>query len=371
MACRRVLVLLALAGVAAAPTVQAALKYRVQDLGVVPSGGSTLLVEGMNNLGTVVGVTELDGRLRGFVSRAGQLSLMTPDLRGASTEALPINDLGDAVGAYVRGGGAHTVARPVLLRDGRLVDLSVGGVQATSGIAWDINRAGQVVGTHDGQAFIFDGGVSRYIRLPGAEFSEANTVNDLGVVAGRAFARGGGYDFLWDGTTVTRLPVLSDFRGAFRPQEINNAGQLLGDAPLFASGSLIQSYIYADGHYRSLGNLQAGWNSLAWGLNDRGWAVGVARNLVTDEADRPFLWRNGRMLDLNTLVNPTAGDSPWLLSSARDINDHGQIVGEGFLEDVGWRAYIATPVVPEPGAWALVLAGLVLVGVVAQRRGPP
>jgi uncharacterized membrane protein len=250
------------------------------------------------------------------------------------------------VGAYVRGGGAHTVARPVLLRDGRLVDLSVGGVQATSGIAWDINRAGQVVGTHDGQAFIFDGGVSRYIRLPGAEFSEANTVNDLGVVAGRAFARGGGYDFLWDGTTVTRLPVLPDFRGSFRPQEINNTGQLLGDAPVFASGSLIQSYIYTDGHYRSLGNLQAGWSSLAWGLNDR-------------------------MLNLNTLVNPTAGGSPWLLSSARDINDHGQIVGEGFLEDLGWRAYIATPVVPEPGAWALVLAGVVLMGVVAQRRGPP
>ena len=45
---------------------------------------------------------------------------------------------------------------------------------------------------------------------------------------------------------------------------------------------------------------------------------------------RPFIWteRSG-MRDLNTLVR---GNSKWVLQTATDINDWGQIVGTGTLK---------------------------------------
>src|SRR5205085_4852074 len=64
--------------------------------------------------------------------------------------------------------------------------------------------------------------------------------------------------------------------------------------------------------------------SSASALNNLGQVVGD-----TDDSSftsLPFLWQNGVMVDLNSLLPPNSG---WQLASASFINDAGQIVGFG------------------------------------------
>jgi probable HAF family extracellular repeat protein len=55
---------------------------------------------------------------------------------------------------------------------------------------------------------------------------------------------------------------------------------------------------------------------------------------------RAFLWENGVMTDLNTLI---LSDSPWYLLEATSINDAGEIVGWGTING-NVHAFLATPV---------------------------
>ena len=55
---------------------------------------------------------------------------------------------------------------------------------------------------------------------------------------------------------------------------------------------------------------------------------------------RAFVWRNGVMTDLNTLV---PADSPLYLLTAFAVNDSGEIVGFGATEDGDLHGFLATP----------------------------
>jgi probable HAF family extracellular repeat protein len=89
----------------------------------------------------------------------------------------------------------------------------------------------------------------------------------------------------------------------------------------------------------------------------------------TSNSTHAFLYSNGTMYNLNTLIGNA---HPYLtLSVAYGINDAGQIVAEGFnsrtSEDEAVLLSIST--VPEPGTLALTALGLVLLGLrLAQRR---
>jgi uncharacterized membrane protein len=68
-----------------------------------------------------------------------------------------------------------------------------------------------------------------------------------------------------------------------------------------------------------------------------------------------FVYIDGAMLDLNTMLDPITG-AGWQLSVAHDINDKGQIVASAYKEGVGNRGLLLTPIlaVPEPSAGSLV-----------------
>jgi probable HAF family extracellular repeat protein len=78
-----------------------------------------------------------------------------------------------------------------------------------------------------------------------------------------------------------------------------------------------------------LGTLKGDPLSVALGVNSKGQVVG---NSGTPSSVRGFLWENGSMLDLNTLISP---GSKLNLSFPSIINDRGEIAGPGTASQ--WR----------------------------------
>jgi hypothetical protein len=78
------------------------------------------------------------------------------------------------------------------------------------------------------------------------------------------------------------------------------------------------------------------------------------------------------MTDLNSLISP---DSGWLLSGAQGINNVGQIVGDGYINNE-FHAFLLTPVsetvpIPEPSpSWGLFAFGALCAGsrLLSQRK---
>jgi hypothetical protein len=71
----------------------------------------------------------------------------------------------------------------------------------------------------------------------------------------------------------------------------------------------------------------------------------------------PFIHTGGMTTDLNSLITPS---SPLRLVSANGINDSGQIVGDAIYPDGSIRAYLLTPIVPEPASLTAVVFGVAL-----------
>jgi len=211
--------------------------------------------------------------------------------------------------------------------DGRgpLVDLGgLGGPDVGSDAA-AINASGQVagvatVGNWSGyHAFVAspDGPMVDLGTFAGP-FSVASALNDSGLVVGYAAAAGDRGSHAFVANVTGMLTDLGTLGGAFSAaSDINVAGQIVGASE-----------------------------------NQRGEYV-------------PFLYENGRMIDLGTLVRGFTDLSPEVY-----INDCGQIAGTGTIE--GQRhAFLLIDLddvhaVPEPTSPTLVVAGLL--AFVLRRR---
>ena len=88
--------------------------------------------------------------------------------------------------------------------------------------------------------------------------------------------------------------------------------------------------------------LQGDVNSAATSINDRAQVVGGSYGEGGPMMGNPraFLWENGVMTDLNTLV---PGNSPLYLLIGSSINSRGEIAGFGVANDGEIHAYLASP----------------------------
>lgn len=280
---------------------------------------SVLANDGTVYFGGLIYFGDSDWQGTPFTSRRdinGTVTAMPSLGRGTTSTVAAVNDSGVAVGTSFIYNGDR---RPVIYQDGMAIDIGT----PYDSFATGINNHGAVVGhnLYETTSFIYaDGKLTTF-----GQNATALKINDANLVAGnRVLENGEQIAFFYQDGVFTNISVAGKDRS--RTVDLNNSGILLGQA----------------------------WNS---------------SDLLDEEY---FLYVNGEIVVLDDII-ASQGYADWDLRAAYDINDKGQILvdlyryGTNGLET---RELLLSPAlpVPEPGAWAMLLAGLGCLGMVKRRR---
>lgn len=344
-------------------------RYTVTDLGVLP-GCASSRGNAVNSRGEVAGSAAVTGSgdERAFLFQGGRLTSLGVLPGGSGSTARAINAHGDVTGVASLPMGNHAF----LYSGGKMRDLGVvPGFHDSAGVG--INDRGEVAvnatssplqsGTPQGQVFLYSGGRMTKITLPpGCSEGHAFSINNAGQIVGRCrwAARhiGPTGPFLYDSRTkaMTILPVPASCRRGWACQA-NGSGQVIGDVSL-PDGNC-HAVLWHGNQMTDLGTPPGYAVSIGTELNNQGEAVGncfndgsvqmflrshagannfLSRYLYRD-AEHAFVYRGGKMQDLNDLI---PRNSDWTLESAQGINDRGQIVGRGQHHGQE-RAFLLTP----------------------------
>jgi probable HAF family extracellular repeat protein len=209
--------------------------------------------------------------------------------------------------------------------------------------ALDINNAGTVIGnvatatspsTTQGFRWTKAAGLSLLGTFGGTN-STAVAINGLGHVVGTADLPDGTthlYLLKHDGTLTSADDI---YPVSGNVMDVNDADQvLLWDGAMKAS-------IWQDGQTTVLPNIPGTvMRSQPYGMNKYGDVVGIYYD--SNYTNLAFLYKNGAMVDLTTLLPAHSG---WRLIVARAINDAGQITGWGSLNGTGYADFLLTPIV--------------------------
>lgn len=338
-------------------------RYKVTDLGTLP-GGTTSQATAINGRGHVVGVSSVPEGWHAFLwtHPDGMQDLGTLPGGGAYSYAAGINITDEVAGTsdFTQGFAANVHAF-VWKKSSGMHDLGTLGCPNITG-ALDINAFSEVVGVSTiapcpggGQyrafiAFFSDssGNMQSLGTLPGGLFSIGNAINFFGHVVGYAGCSpcvyGGSHAFLW--TKDEGMKDLGTLPGGTNSAAlaINSFDVIVGSSN-FQEGGVLQldHAVLWDkvGPSKDLGVLPGGSYSAALGINDRNEVVGYGNYPSGSSGDtHAFVWSSERgMRDLNALI---PADSKWVLAAAQAINQRGQIVGWGTVNQV-IHAFLLTP----------------------------
>jgi len=149
---------------------------------------------------------------------------------------------------------------------------------------------------------------------------------------------------LWekDGTPVY-LGTLGDANNTMSnaASSINDRGQVVGTSQ-FTDGT-VHSFVWTkDTQMQSIGTLPGAFATIAGccrTIDNRGEIVGFS---IDANGSTAFLWKDGQIKDLNTLI---PANSPLHLLGAYSINDAGEIAGQGCVMPActELHAFRATP----------------------------
>ena len=306
---------------------------------------------------------------------------------GHESIAYGVNDAGAVVG---RAGKSDMDYEAVQWIGSKIVPLGTLGGSFSEARA--INNSGQVVGssmTKDGivHAFMWSRGHMNDLgTLPNGLYSFANDINDSGDIVGFGGTSARTHGILWSRGKVVDLGTMADFPGS-SATAINRAGTVVGGGTLDLDEGGHAFMRLNIGQLLNIGLLPRQKGSLAEGLNNTGFVVGMSGKTV--RRSHPFVYKNGTMVDLgvnkmwpfgvamsandrgmiagyfigsfethactwqghqmtdlNNEISPTSG---WDLLKATRINNRGQIIGKGRYNgrEMG---FLLTPVSTLPGA---------------------
>lgn len=315
---------------------------------------------------------------------------------GLESNLSGINQHGDTIGTSYGGNDASVPASTIWKASG--------GSTRTNDefLSWGtgLNDAGVAVGYTLGHAGSYNYPTAilgnQMIYADAGIRSNADGINNYGVAVGSASANAtpGNAKFdmdkpdhatVWDGLTATDIHPVDG--GTSHARSINDAGQIAGEV-----NGIVTRWDHGTVSY--LGNgTAAGINSLGavagtsngnvmvWdtlGAHNLGagtaGAINALGQVVGSANGRATLWSDGLVYDLNSFLSAAVLNAGWLLYEATGINDAGYIAANGYNSLLGVRqGYLLSPgsllaPVPEAQTWAMLLAGLCLVGVATRRR---
>lgn len=299
--------------------------YQIQDLGP----GSSY---GMNNLGQALVGRDGVGWVR---DNNGQFTEITN-----STWANQINNSGQVVGRYL---SQNWIDNAYLWENGQRTELGYnGGISST---ALDINDVGQIVGKFNLASdkfnpFLWENGTMIDLGTLGFN-GGAQAINNQGQVVGYSGLRVGiTHAFIWDKNNLMQdLGTLSpDYKDSIA-YDINDAGQAVG-ASSSSTLQQVHATLWSNGQVIDLGTL-GGNQGTAVAINNKGQVVGYDTTTGNGGLIHPFIWEDGEMADLNSLL---PNGSQWFLQEVSDINDNGQILGKGFYRsEKEIHSFLLTP----------------------------
>jgi probable HAF family extracellular repeat protein len=296
---------------------------KIKNLGSLPGGGYESSAVSVNNRGEVAGVaTNLvpDGnslafynpylwflvtygyQTRAFIwdQRDGMQDLGTLG-SGTDAEAIQINDRGQVIGnSYTSSapGACGSPYGPIPLAMGAFI--------------WDKNRGMVDLGSFGGTC------------TTAQAINESGQVVGVSSVAGDGFARA----FRWENGSFRDLggSLGGNNTGAIA---ISENGQAVGFAYLPGETVLHATLWRRVGQVIDLGTIGTDPCSIAFGVNNKGQVVGNSSpsDCASFNPSRAFLWENGSLADLNTLI---PANSPLYLVYPYTINEKGEIAVNGF-----------------------------------------
>jgi probable HAF family extracellular repeat protein len=368
-------------------------RYTVTDLG--PSGSPFSQATFLNNSGLVTGVAAAaDGTQHAVIWRDGAIAdVSKPGLGGPNSGAGGVNEFDQIVGQAETsskdpnnenfcGYGTGLQCLPFVWRYGVITALPLLG--GTNGSFGAINNLGQVAGfaengnrdpecpgkvavngtgpqVLDFEAVIWGprpGQIQELPPLPGDTVGMAFGINDYGQAVGTSGRCGntvipgfaaGPHAVFWDsdgsvhdlgnlGGTVNNAFLGSGTVGFV----INNRGEVTGQSDLKGDNAFHPFLWTSQKGMQDLGLLPGDLVGARLAMNNAGDVVGASISAPGPASGNPraFLWRNGTMTDLNSLI---PADSPLYLLTAFGIDDAGEIAGFGVTDSGDLHAFLITP----------------------------
>lgn len=358
--------------------------YTIIDLGTL--GGPFSIAFDVNDAGRVVGAaTPPSGNQHAFIWDRGTMTdlgtLGGPNSqasgRNLQRELAIVSETADMDPLGEDFCGLHTgfVCRAAVWRAGVMTALpTLGGINST---ALEINDQGEIVGTSDDgtadascappqkthfQAVVWSpktDKVRKLAPLPGDEVGFALKNNDHGQVVGSSGLCSnttvgalpiGPHAVLWDNGKPINLGSLGDPNLSVAV-DINNRGQVIGSAG-YPDGTLHPFMWTKSTGIRDLGLMSADpadAKNTAFAINDRGQMVGASCD-ATLSTCRGYLWQNGVMTDINSLL---PANSALYVLNPFGINNNGDIVGLAVVTSTGEvHAFLAKPAGKQDGEHA-------------------
>ena len=338
-------------GQRSAETQTATTNIQVQDLGTLGNDYRDVVTTGINDAGQVVGYSyDNNGYAHAFLYDESATPKMRDlgTLGGGSSYAFDINNAGQVVGTS--SGHAFIYDSASGMKD--LNDL----LAADSGwpysdwpitSAFAINSSGKIVVRWDWGGFLLTPATTatpttyevQYLGTLGlSDFGVifAADINDSDQVVGTESwdYTEGGFPRTWHGFLYdeSATPKMRNLGGYSSPSRINNSGKVVGGDWLYDNVTQ---------QWQVLGGTVEGYCvSPAAGINDSNQVVGNLVKRGEEHAPHAFLKESGRpLIDLNTLLS---ADSGWTISSASAINNDGKIAATGYKDGGGTHALLLT-----------------------------
>lgn len=294
----------------------------INDLGQVAGSALNATPDPFSFLYDVLAGSPKGTQTRAFLWQNGsKQDLGTLD--GPDAETHGLNNLGQVTGiSYINSSPNSSTGLPTAdpffwnPMTKKMTDLgTLGGVWGWAGV---LNNNGQVIG------------YSSLAADPGACLKQLPNPNC--------------HPFLWDAgkNNGNLLDLTAESGGVFvGANAINDSEEIVG---LGNFSGTTDAALWSNGKVKDLGHLAGDCSSEALAINSRSQVIG--RSVACNGDLHPFLWENGSIVDLNTLIPP---NSSLLLVETAAINDHGKIAGNGTPQGCGpddlcGHAYVLIPV---------------------------